>query len=235
MALTDILEKVERTIYEALRLTCVREGYTPNIKNFDIENPNASIAKAASIAYETALNNIRNTKGFSIDLFNYAPSQSRGLKKVPRIVLQTEALLPGNTGLDTTPEYVYDVNSGKYISKQSQTLTSDYYFNIHLVSSNTQETRVLHGIMLATLPRMGYIKWYTDNELRLSHNLLIKYLSYSESDFLAEGIIEKIYRYYIPDVHEIDSIITELNISPIKEITLDIEGKDFNEQLIIKK
>lgn len=235
MALSNIEEKLERTIFEALRLTSVAEGYTPNITAYDLENPNPTIAKAAQVAYDAALKTIQNSKGFAIDIFNYGPSQARGLKKVPRIAIQTEAFYPGNTGLDTAPTYKFNNVTQKYEKKTSISLVSDFFFNIHLVANTVTQHRVLHGIMVATLPRMGYIKWYDENGLRLSHNLFVKYLSPMEADFLSEGIIEKIYRYHIPDAHEIDDITIETGISPIKEITTDIKGSDFEEQLIVKK
>lgn len=234
MALTNIEEAIERSIFEALRLTTVAEGYVPNILNFDIENPNPTIAGAAQKAYETALKSIKNSKGFAIELFNYSNPQSRGFKKVPRIAIQTEAFYPGNMGLDTTPKYELNTVTGKYELKKSTTLVSDFYFNVHLVSNTVIQHRVLHGIMVATLPRMGYMKWYDDSVLRPNHNLLVNYISYTESDFISEGIMEKIYRYHIPDAHEVSDIITATDISPIKEITTDIQGKDFTEQLIIE-
>lgn len=223
MALPDIEQALERSVYEALRLVTVAEGYLPNIRDYDIENPDINIAKQAVKDYNTAAQTIRQNKGFVVEIFNYSSAEARGLKKTPRIVIQTEAFQQGQIGFDNRINYEYNEQLGEYVSKRSPAVTSDFYFNIHLVASDVKQIRVLHGIMVTCLPRLGYIKWYTDAKLRPSHNLLVYYLSYLEADFLAEGIIEKIYRYRIPDAHEIDDeIITQ--IPPIKIIDVDITG-----------
>lgn len=234
MALTDIEEKVERTIFEVLRLKAVEEGFTPDITNYDIDNPDDTIAAAATDAYMAALKTIQNTKGFAVDIFNYSNQQARGMKKSPRIVVQTEAFYPGEIGLDVTPQYKLNPVTGKYESLRSTTLTSNLFLNVHLVASTVKQIRALHGIMVACLPRMGYLIWYTETRLRPSHNLLVRYVSYYEADFIAEGVIEKIYRYEIPDAHEVEDIMVEMNISPIKEITVDIQTQDTEQQLNIK-
>lgn len=222
---------VERSIFHLLRKEVVARGYLPDIYQFDIENPNVNIAKQQSNLYEAALKNVKNTKGFAIEVFNYSSNQAYGDKNVPRIVVQTDAFMPGNLGLDPTRKYEKK-EDGSFLVKKSVEMVSDYYFTIYLAANTTSTMRQLHDIMVSVIPRRGYIKRYDDTELRPDSNLLIQYLSTSDISYLSEGIMEKVYKYMIPDVHEVDDrIITDVTIPEIKEI--GIHDENDNNPLII--
>ena len=217
----------ERSIYHAFREEVVRRGYLPDIKLFDIENVDNTIAETENRRYEQAIQQIKTNKGFAIEVFNYASNQSYGSKNVPRIVLNTDSFMPGNLGLDPSLKYVPQEDGTFQLSK-SVDMLSDFYFTIYLVANSTRTIRELHDILAHVLPRRGYIKWYEDTKLRPHSNLLIQYLSSSDISYLSEGIIEKAYRYMIPDIHEIDDrIIPDVTIAGITEIKVDT-GKDTN-------
>ena len=222
MALPDILEKLERTIFHRLRRCAADNGYLPNIDDYDIENVDINIARTESKRYEDDIVLIRqSSKRFAVEVFSYSNNQSYGTKKVPRIVLETESFLQGQLGTDSTLQYDKQPD-GTFNGKTSVSLLSDFYFNIKLVAHTVEEMRVLHGIMVTSIPRRGYVPWYTEQELLPSHNLLVKFISTFDISFVMEGIMEKVYRYEIPDAHEVDDIIEQINIPPIKQITLDI-------------
>lgn len=225
------LERLERSIYEALRVKTVELGYTPDITQFNIDDPDINIAKVAQQQYNQKLKDIISNKGFAIEVFGYAPNQDRGIKKAPRIVLQSEAYLPGTVGLDIAPQY--ERVGDKYKIKKTTAITTNYYFTLHLISNTTKQHRVLHDIMVKSLPRIGYINLYQNDGQEEGDKVFIKYLSYYESDFLAEGIIEKVYRYEIPDIIDTEGEVEEGNIVPIKEIHTGIIGKDFIEEFKI--
>lgn len=201
MELPNTLELIERTVYHAIRTTAVQAGYIPDITNYDIQNVDTTIARAAELAYENALKDIVTQKGFAIEVFGNSVSQQRGVLKVPRIVLETESFLPGEIGLDTTKSFKR-LEDGNYQVNQYMSLTSEFFFKVRLISNTTKQGRVLNGIMLKTFPRRGYIKWWGDPLLKYSQNILINYLSHSEFNWQDEGIVEKIFRYGIPDLQE---------------------------------
>ena len=43
----------------------------------------------------------------------------------------------------------------------------------------------------------------------------------ADFSWTAEGVIEKVYRYEIPDAHEVDDLIIKQNVPNIKEIKLN--------------
>lgn len=218
-------EAVERTIYHALREEIVKRGFLPDIFSYDIENPNLVIAKAENDRYKVDLNTLRITKGYAIEVFNYANNQSYGDKQVPRIVIHTDSFIPGSLGLDPTNKYEKQLD-GSFKVKKSVEMVSDLYFSLNLVANTVSSMRQLHDIMANVLPRRGYIKWYQDNGLRPHSNILIQYLASADVSFLSEGIMEKVYKYMIPDVHEIDDKVIYENIPPIINIEVEKDGNN---------
>lgn len=203
MALPNIQESLERSVYHAIRAVTVKEGYLPDITSYDIENTDNQIAKTEDKKYQQAMVDIVTAKGFCVEIFGTTPTQAKGALKPPRIIIDTQAFYPGSLGIDTTPSYRTNQGGG-YSVFTGASQTSDFYFNVRLVSNTTEQNRVLHGIMVNALPRRGYMKWYTEPTLRLFENIFIRYISFSEFNYNDEGIIEKVYRYEIPDTHEID-------------------------------
>lgn len=218
--LPDIQEALERSVFHALRKKIVSLGYLPDIDNFDVSNSNLSVAKAAQDSYKTAINNIVINKGFCIEIFNYTPPEQRGVLKSPRMVLKTESFLPGELGLDTTGHYE-KIGGNTFVKKQNPSIVSDFYFNVHVNAISIEQLRVLNGIIVTTLPRRGYMKWYTEEGMRPSQNLFVNYLSHSDFTWQSESIIEKVYRYGIPDAHEVDAKTILENIAPISTIELE--------------
>lgn len=223
--LPDIQEALERSVFHALRLRTVEEGYLPNIDNYDVTNANLATAKAAQQSYRDAIDTIVTNQGFAIEVFNYTPPNEKGVLKSPRIVLKTEAFLPGELGLDTTGDYIKQ-QDGTFTKKQNPSLVSDFYFNVHVNAITSKQLRVLNGIIATTLPRRGYMKWYTDAQMKHSENLMVYYISHSDFTWQAEGIIEKVYRYGIPDTHEIDAKVMLENIAPI--INIEVPNVNLN-------
>lgn len=221
MAIPNLLEALERTVFETVRLVLVSTGYLPDIKNFDVENPNLEIAKLAQKSYEGAITTIKNSgKGFAIEIFNYSTTQQRGRLKPPRIIIDSEGFYPGEIGLGTSPRYNRQAD-GSFLKIETVEQTSDFFFNIRLISNTTKQYRVLEGVKAMTLPRQGYLKWYNKDFLA-SGNLFFKYVSFSYQNWENEGIIEKVYRYMIPDAHEVDPNIIG-STAAITQINFDIK------------
>lgn len=223
---------LERTIFHTIRKEIVSRGLLPDIDNYDIENDNLSIVEDETNRYNNDLYQIKQTKGFAIEIFNYASNHYYGDKKPPRIVINTDSYLPGELGTDPSGFYV-KTEDGSFTRNKSADILVDYYFNLHLVAESTNQIRELHDIMATCIPRRGYLKPYSVNETRPIGNLFVNYLSNGDVSFLNEGIIEKVYRYLITDVHHIDDkVISEINIPEIKEINVTM-NKDVDNELNI--
>lgn len=230
--LSDIQKRVERSIYNAVLQKTITEGYTADPQLFDLYNPNSNIAAVEQADYDTALKNIRTLKGFAVEIFANISSQSKGDKKIPRIIIDTEAFYQGELGLDTTEKYESDGADGFNVFTGGS-LVSDYHFTIRLVSRTSEETRILHALMLGSIPRRGYIKWYDEAEFLYSQNIHIRYLSSAEQNWLQEGLIERIYRYEVKDLHE--EVAREIRqVSKINEIKVFIPefGIEVDQEII---
>ncbi len=227
MEIMDIEAMLERTAYHRIRKASVQLGFSLDIDNYDLENIDNQIFKAETEKYNNDLKALQEDKGFAVEIFGSSNNQSRGTKAVPRIVVQTESFYEGELGLQTADNYVKQ-EDGSYKFAENVSITNDWFFNIHLVANTQEQLRVLRSILIMALPRRGYINWYTDNELQPTQNLLCRYLTQHNLDWEQEGIMEKVYRFTIPDVHVHDDILTDIVVPPIKVIDFDIELEDTN-------
>ena len=225
MELLDVEAMLERTIYHRLRKYTIGIGYALDIDQYDIENNDINIIKTETKRYQEDLKELVINKGFAIELFGASDNQSRGTKKVPRIVVETESFYEGELGLQVADNYIRG-QDGNYTKVEPVSITNDWFFNIHLVANTIEQLRLLRHIIIMSLPRRGYINWYTEQKLQKSHNLLCRYLTQHDSDWEQEGIMEKIYRFTIPDVHVHEDLITDIIVPPIKVIEFDIEDED---------
>lgn len=225
MELIDVEALLERTIYHRINNYSIELGYSLDSKLYDTLNSDINIVESETERYKNDLSNIVATKGFAIEVFGTGNNQSRGTKKSPRIVIETESFYEGELGLQVADNYVKN-QDGSFTKVEPVSITNDWFFNIHLVANNIAQLRVLRYILIMTLPRRGYINWYTEQELGKTNNLLCRYLTQHDLDWEQEGIMEKVYRFTIPDIHVHDDILVDLEVPPIKIIHLDIEDED---------
>lgn len=219
MQLVNAQEVIERSIYHGIRSVVVELGYLPDIYTYDLENPNITIAEAEQERYQQDLYSIKQNMGFVVELFNYSTSQQRGKLKAPRLVIETESFGIGMLGVDPTLEY--EKVQGVFKKKKNADILTDLYFNIRMIAKSSKQQRLLHQVIVNALPRKGYIKKYTENSLRPNNNLFVRYMSYADLSWTDEGILEKVYRYQIPDVNEVERYVQAEDVAPINNIILE--------------
>lgn len=220
--LTDIQEVVERSVFHSIRQQCVAKGYTPNV--FDFPKTNEGF-----LGYLQALEFIKNDVGFAIEVFNTGAPADRLSKQLPRIVVATQGYLPGAIGGDLS--HVYELGAGdKYTKYNVPPTTSDLYLNIHIVSNNTQQHRILGALMALSVPRRGYIRtWDSEIDDWGEGYLFCNHLSYVPvRQYNSPGTMETIYRYVLPDLFETNMRVNEIEISPLKEINLQLGNTNLN-------
>lgn len=213
--LENIEERIERSMFEALRQECVDKGYLPDITNYTIPGDQAQ--------WETDLKAIANAMGFAIEVFSTAGFQDRNTKKVPRIVINVQDFLPGALGGDQTK--IYQKGTNDYTAEIRPPQSADYYFHVHLIANKIQQLRIMQAIMALALPRRGYIKFYTESEFQFHGNLFLRNLTSMEYPQTEEGIMEKVYRYEVQDVYETASKPAG-TYAQINEINVDIDNDD---------
>ncbi len=220
MALSITQQLLERSIFDAIERTLIEEGYFVDIDSYDIENQEPAIAKSEQRRLDHDIKQLVSEKGFAIELFNNSTPEARGQMKPPRIVIESESFLPGELGIDTTQSYEKKEN-GNYQGFDNSFLTqlSDYYFYIRLISNSTEQERVLNGIMVSSIPRRGYLKWKDQAILNTSGNIMINYLTHTETTW-DQGIKEKSFRYEIKDVLEINPKEIDQEIPAIRNLDI---------------
>jgi len=156
IALSNMEEVLERSLYQRLLNECKDKGYTPDVQNTTLY-PNTTVGFAAlELAYQT----IVTSKGYSIEIFNFGKGDARVNKRVPRIVIQTQNVMEGSLGGDSSRIYTIDNLTGKYYAETMPPQTSDFIVDVHLIADTGIQMRVLNAILALAIPRRGFIPFY---------------------------------------------------------------------------
>lgn len=211
MALNNTQEVIERSFYEAIRLVGVAEGYM-------IDEALYPETQQGLEDMELAMAAIVTSKGFIVQLLGVGSSQSKGLKKTPRIVIEQARFSPGETGGLPTSEIITNPTVlGAFNESAMGLSTSKVYLDIHLVSNSAVQNRILHAILITALGTRNYLPLINQPE----DKLFINQYSYFDIIDTQDGIIEKVYVYEAPDVWlEYSEVPSEL--TSIDEITTNI-------------
>ena len=210
--LSDVQEIIERSLFEAIRKELVDKEYLPDVSDTGLF-PNNPTGYAA---WNAAIQAIITAKGFAIELFGVGNNEDKGVKKIPRIVLESGNVLPGALGGD--PLRYFEDNGTYYKSLVTPPQTTDYYLNIIMVSNTIIQSRILNNIVALGMPRRGYVPFYNDP----TKSFFIRYLNYFEANNEDRGLIEHIYSYEIKDAWDIDAIELTDDIPKMSEITFNI-------------
>lgn len=209
---------IERSVYLALLDTTVNAGYTLNPEKY------LPISKANSSLFDNDSKNIEKTKGFMISIFGTGNNQSKGMKNTPRIVVDAKGFLPGDIGL---PGRMVDKDdTGRYFVSEHPFEAIDQFIDIHLVSSNQEQMRLLQLILSSSIPQRGYIKPYDKEQIPFDGNIFIEASNFYNMPDNDKGILEKVYQFTIKDtlVERITNIGEE--IPPLVDISFFINNKE---------
>lgn len=235
MALIANIEKVERSLFHAMRLLLVSEGYLPDITNTGLYPDNDT----GVAAFKAALAAIKaGSKGFAIEIFGVGSNQKKYSVAIPRIVILEEQRLPGSLGGGPIIGYDPIVNSNSVVSYDVATLppqTKDFTYKISLVYQTAEQGRIMSQILALALPARGYVKiWQTST----NEKIFVRQSGFSETSFTEEGYREAGYMYTVEDVWDIDQVALP-SVSPILYIDVymydQITGQPINESGVFIK
>ena len=211
-------EIIERSFYMSLLRTTLINGLTLDPDNYLPISP----AKQ-----ELLKNDMARLKKF-IYIFGIGNNQSRGPKEVPRITLELQGYYPSTFGVER-----YSIeNLGESSSMfETEYAPKDTVIDVHLVSNNQEDMRLLHSIMYSSLPSRGYIKPflgdkedYFKSKLSPSNNLFIEVGNFYDKAELQHGLIEKVYSYTVHNGILPEKLVEEL--PNIKDISVLISPSD---------
>jgi len=211
--LSNIQEIIERSLFEVIRQEIVDKGYLPDVS----DTVTYTDDQAGWDKWKADINTIVSSKDFAIELFSTGSNEAKGVKKVPRIVLEAGNFLPGALGGD--PRRYFVDGGPNWNAKITPPQTTDFYINFCIVGNTTAQARILNSILALSVPRRGYIPWYND----ATKSFFARFLNYYDRTNEDEGIIEHVYAYEIPDAWDQDERDDPLypTIAKISEITLN--------------
>jgi len=212
MALSNIQQLIERSIFEAIRKVLINSGYLPDINNY----PNT---QQGDDQYKAAIDSIASVKKFAAEIFGHSSPQSKELKRTPRIVMITRRAMTGDIG--NVPIAIYEKNPlapDTRMKIQPDQETADLQIDIHCVSSSADQDRVVNAVLAAAIGKRAFLQLYDDPTQRF---FIRQYSAYDLPD-TQEGIIERISSYEIKDLWMFDGVVISTNVPPIKQITAEI-------------
>lgn len=197
------LEIIERSLYDALLQTLLGRGLTVDPHNY---HPYTAESLARLKADIGALQKF-------IGLYGMGNAQAKGLKQAPRIVIESHGFFPGGLGL---PKFVPG-NQGHYTEVPFETI--DQYIDIRLISTLSEDNRLLHEVLHYSLPQRGYIKPFLESALKKTGNIYIELVNFYDRPEEDGGIIEKVYQYKVFDL-VLSHDVALPDMVPLKEVTL---------------
>lgn len=217
MALSNIEESITRSIYEAIRLVLVEEGYTPDITAL-AQDGDGDVTSVAMEDYNAEIENIKADKGFAVETFSDSSQFEKGEKNIPRITINPLRIIPGDIGaLGTQMGYVETENPDLLNRRVTDWNTSHMQYDIILTTRTAKQRRVLNAVIFKALGTRKHIPLYTDaTQYIFIHQY--NYYNLLEDD---KGIKENIYSYEVRDIFMFDDIDPTTTIAKIKEITVE--------------
>lgn len=225
MAINNIEERVERSIFERIRKNVVLEQYLPDISNgtrYPV-NSNGALTEAGQNNWLTDCKAIKQAKGFCVDVLGASTTFSKGPKESPRIVIIPKRIIPGDIGF--APGHSYAINPlspDNFIKLPNPQESANMHFDVHLVSTSVKQSRFLNAILQRTLGLKKYLPFYDLSTERF----FIKYYNYYDVSDTNDSTEENVYSYEVQDLYlfdinndTIDGTGTGVTIiSPIYEI-----------------
>ena len=208
--ISDIQERVEKSIYTTIRNIVVSNGYIPDTHSY-------TKTLAGQVLYDAAKAVCITNKGYAIEVFGMSAEKYKGEKESARIVLVFDEFLPGSIGAgDIYYEWVEETS--KYVMSQRPPMTAKYTFKVYLIAKEHKMIRTMIALLGQVMPDMGYIKTYDTSTPLFVLNKGFSSLAYNHGEH-----IEKVYLYEIQDIYTSLPRVIDSNISKILSIDLGIK------------
>lgn len=215
-------EIIERSIYEALLAVTIKLGYTLNPNDYTPANAENS---------KRFQEDIDKLEKF-IAIYGAGNNQSTGQKVTPRIVVNPRGFYPGDIGMPH--KLIFEETGIGFTQSEMPYETINQFVDIHLVSENIEDARLLQQICFWSIPQRGYIKPYTDPKFRFSGNIFLELVNFQDTPNLSYGLIEKIYQFQVYDCLP-DSFGKGEPVAAIQDIDVLLEPIQENLEVSINK
>lgn len=187
--MVDSQEIIERSFYYSLLGVSVKMGLSLDPREYPETRDGGK-----QFSEDKRL--IQENKGLYIEIIGAGNNQEKAMKTGPKIVINPQTYIPGDVGLNRR---MWERVENNYIVSEVPFESSDLFIDVHLVSVNANENRLLHNVMFTSLPQRGYLKPYTYNQPPFDGNIFLIYSNSYDASSLDKGIIEKVYTYEVKD------------------------------------
>lgn len=215
LVLSNIQMRVERSIYEAIRVQFVSQGYLPDITTSG-RYPASSTGGAN---WEADLAIVTAAKKFAVEVFGDSSSLQKGLKRVPRIGIIPRRIMPGDIGKDIRGGFApnpLDPDNTIFIKPTYQ--SANLHIDINVVPETAEQDRLVNAVIASALSTLNYLQFY-DNP---TEYFLIRQFNFYDLPDNKNGIAEKVYSYEIPDLYLYEGLANPVPL--IEEITVNIDA-----------
>lgn len=213
--LSNTQELIELTLWDILRREVVSQGYVPDVHNYPDTVQGSDDYAQAMLAIATG------PKGFAVEVFNNSNPEYKGIKKLPRIVLLSEMMVPGDVGGDGKEVFTPETVNGNQIwnahIRPPQTI--DFTFTVHVLADNAVQVRILNAMVANALPLRGYIPAHIGVVNNDVFNIYVENISFATLPYFDQAMLEYSYRYQVKDLFFEDDLFTQ-SYAPLQEIAL---------------
>lgn len=182
---TLLLEEIDRTLYECLRLELVSLGYLPDIVQFNTEND-----------YLKAKKDIEDGKGFVVELHGVGSTEVRDAVQVCNVTLDRKGIPAGSLGGGTF-QYIPNSN-GKFDKEQIPSMSSNVTYEVRVLSNSTKSERIITEMLLRVFGHRVYIPVLQQYNPDKKKNFLL--ISQGSVNVTATNLLERVFTFVVPDV-----------------------------------
>lgn len=208
-------KQAERSIYEAIRLETIANGFLPDIT--------AAVNEAEWQAARTALIATLTKPSGIVDILGVGSPEGRNESLLNRIVIDRESSVPGTIG--GAPSVRFNATTGvdgeagtKFEKVTLPTLSEDVTYEITLISNHIFMDRVMRGIVKNVLKNRYYLPTYDADTGVLDGNAT--YLEFlSEVDKTVGKNIVRSLRYTAFDIVDENDVSLKTGIASMDTIT----------------
>ncbi|HYD90166.1 MAG TPA: hypothetical protein VEA37_01620, partial [Flavobacterium sp.] len=138
-----------RSIEYALYSKFLEHGLLPNRDTY-VGNP---------AGYALKQTEIKERKGFCVEVFGHGSAADRNTKFVPRVVITGQGFFAGSLGNDGIAGYERN-KKGTYDKIQGPIKSANYRFEVELISNKASQDNVLEAVRADAVPDLNYVPVY---------------------------------------------------------------------------
>jgi hypothetical protein len=192
-----------------------------------LKYPNTPFGKTE---YTNDLEAISTNMKFSVEVFNNSDSDTKGLMKVPRVVIVPRRRLPGNLGAfgvsNLTPIYGAPPSPSvqppivNYQKSTPPARTFDLEYDIAIITNKSYQNRIITEIIGLAIPVLGYLDVY--DSASTQERICIEQFGYINSGMRDKGVVEEVISIRILDIFLVPEAVSTTIISPLQQLAIDI-------------